>query len=87
MLYPRGTREWRFVAVTADSMALLVIQMERSGVPEMARESESEPSALDHQKAALRSVIAVLVPPTEAEALWLHLVTGHSTLNYSKKKN
>lgn len=79
--YPRGTREWVFTAHIADQMALVLIQMARSGVNSLTEYSH----AYKTQSQALLQLIPRLVPGSEAEALWMHLVSGSSAQTYPQK--
>ncbi len=86
MLYSRGSREWAQAAFTADQMALAMICMSRSGVPELATQS-SEPvvSAYEHQSRALTEVIRLIVPEADVEALYQYLVSGSSALTWKNR--
>lgn len=83
-MFQRGTREWLASAVLADAMALLVIRLDKAGIPELTREGYQPQvcGPLGHQSKALMEVIALLVPESDAEALWMHLVNGNSALHY-----
>lgn len=85
MIYAKGTRERAVVCGIADEMALVLIRMDRAGVPELGVQSEDMPDlAFDLQYKALIEALKLLAPEDKLDGLYLHMINGNSAHSWDR---